>query len=214
MPRTAPLVLPGVAHHVTQRGTNRQNVFLSRGDRRVYLELLEQNSRQEGLRVLAYCLMPNHVHLIAVPDCEDSLAIVLRRTHGRYAQYWNARKQRSGHVWQNRFYSCPLGRTHLTNALAYVERNPVRAGMVALAEEYEWSSAAAHLGRRSWESLLDGDFWQERGGAAAWQELLRKEETEDWRRSLRRATYAGRTLVEKPEEDLGYVFAGENAMVK
>ncbi len=199
---------------MTQRGTNRQNVFLSRGDRRVYLELLEQNSRQEGLRVLAYCLMPNHVHLIAVPDCEDSLAIVLRRTHGRYAQYWNARKHRSGHVWQNRFYSCPLGRTHLTHALAYVEQNPVRAGMVALAEEYEWSSAAAHLGRRSWGSLLDGDFWQERGGAAAWQELLRKEGTEDWRRSLRRATYAGRTLAEKPEEDLGYVFAGENAMVK
>jgi putative transposase len=138
--------------------------------------------------------MPNHVHLILLPKKEDSLAVVLRRTHGRYAQYWNARKQRSGHLWQNRFYSCPLGRNHLLNALAYVENNPVRAGLVKAPEKYAWSSAAAHLGRRSFGSLLDKDIWLEIGGIESWRNLLHTEVSEEWQWKLRRATYAGKEL--------------------
>ncbi len=194
MPRNARIVVPGLAHHVTQRGTDRQIVFHTRNDRHVYLRLLKENSDRAGLRILAYCLMTNHVHLIAVPQEEDSLAVALRRTHGRYAQYSNARRLRSGHLWQNRFYSCPLDGEHLWAALGYVERNPVRAGIVAAAAEYEWSSAAAHLLGRDSRFLLDMGFWEEAGGAERWAGLLCSVEEEDKIKQLRRATYAGRPL--------------------
>ena len=197
MPRQARIVVPGIAHHVTQRGTNRQTVFLSQADRKVYLDLLRENCRQAGVSILGYCLMPNHLHLIAVPQEEVALAVVLRRTHGRYAQYFNARKQRCGHLWQNRFYSCPLERTHLWNALAYVERNPVRAGLSERAEEFEWSSAAAHLKGKDPSRMLDLDFWREAGGGGFWTELLRQDEGEAFRMDLRRATYAGKALGSK-----------------
>lgn len=186
--------MPGVAHHVTQRGTNRQVVFLSQSDRKVYLDLLRENAKTAGVSILAYCLMPNHIHLIAEPIEELALATMLRRVHGRYSQYFNARKQRSGHLWQNRFYSCPLERAHLWNALAYVERNPVRAGLVKRVEDFAWSSAASHLNGRDTSRALDMEFWKEVGGAPFWEVLLRQEEPESWRRDLRRATFAGKAL--------------------
>ena len=88
--------------------------------------------------------MTNPVHLVVVPEREDSLAVLFRRVHGRYAQYLNARRQRSGHLWQNRFFSCPLSSRHLSTALRYVERNPLRAGLASQPGEYEWSSTRAH----------------------------------------------------------------------
>jgi putative transposase len=188
------MVAVGVAHHITQRGTDRQTVFYSRGDRRVYLDLLRQNAARAQVRVLAYCLMRNHIHLIAIPGTKESLAIWLRRTHGRYAQYLNARRGRSGHLWQNRFYSCALEHTHLNNALRYVEMNPVRAKIVEHPEEYFWSSAAAHLEGEDPQRLLDLSFWRGTGGSAFWRELLYAEDDEDQIRKLRAATYAGRPL--------------------
>jgi len=131
----------GVAHHIVQRGTDRQTVFYTQRDRQVYLKLLADQTRLAHVRVLAYRLMTNHIHLIAVPEEADSLALCLQRVHGRYAQYVNTRRQRSGHLWQNRFYSCPLDERHLRTALGYVERNPV----VGRAEVHAWSSAPAHL---------------------------------------------------------------------
>lgn len=197
MPRVARIVIPGIPHHVTQRGTNRQTVFLSQADRKVYLELLRENCGQTGVRVLSYCLMPNHIHLVAVPQEEHGLAVVLRRTHGRYAQYFNARKQRCGHLWQNRFYSCPLERAHLWNALSYVERNPVRARMTVRPEEFEWSSAAAHLTGKDRSRMLGMDFWREVGGEVFWADLLGQDEGERFRTDFRRATYAGKALGSK-----------------
>ena len=130
MPRNARCIIPEMAYHVTQRGTNRQRVFFSASGRAAYLRLLQQNLAPAETRVLAWCLMTNHVHLVLVPGREDSLEILLRRLHGRYAQMVNARRLRSGHLWQNRFFSCPLSADHLRRVLAYVERNPVRAGLV------------------------------------------------------------------------------------
>ena len=193
MPRNLRCVWPGNAYHVTQRGTNRQRVFFTAADRSAYLALLQDNQKDADLRVLAWCLMPNHVHFVMVPEREDSLAVLLRRLHGRYTQMINARRCRSGHLWQNRFYSCPLGGSHLWHALAYVERNPVRAALVGRPEEYKWSSAAAHLGlARDRNGLLDKEFWEQQGGAAGWRDLVltRGEALED--RLLRRCTYAGR----------------------
>jgi putative transposase len=194
MPRSARWVVPGAAHHVTQRGTNRQIVFYSRRDRRVYLHQLTRNASAEGVRILAYCLMDNHIHLIVVPPAPDSLAVVLRRTHGRYAQYFNARKGRSGHLWQNRFYSCPMDEHHLWAALRYVERNPVRAGLTPAAGAWAWSSAAAHLGEAAPLAGLDLAFWRESGGAERWSELLAEPDEEAWLQRFRRATYAGNPL--------------------
>lgn len=197
MPRQARVVVPGIAHHVTQRGTGRQLVFYTRGDRVSYLQLLKENSSRAGLRILAYCLMPNHIHLIAVPVEEDSLAVALRRAHGRYAQYFNARKLRSGHLWQNRFHSCPMDEQHLWTAIRYVEKNPVRAGLAARPEDYGWSSAAAHIEGNDSRHVVDMGFWAESGGAARWRELLEDGEQEAELALLRRATYAGKPLGSK-----------------
>jgi putative transposase len=182
-----------MAYHVTQRGTNHQRVFFSASDRAAYLRLLQRNLAPAETRVLAWCLMTNHVHLVLVPGREDSLEILLRRLHGRYAQMVNARRLRSGHLWQNRFFSCPLSADHLRRVLAYVERNPVRAGLAAEAEQYEWSSAAIHLGvvRDRWQ-LADGEGWRQQGGVEGWRTLLAAPEDGADLRLLRRCTYAGR----------------------
>ena len=144
MPRHKRCVEPGLPYHVTQRGVNRETVFFSISDRETYLHLVEDNQEEAGVRALAFCLMENHVHWVVIPEREDSLAVLFRRVHGRYAQYGNARRRRSGHLWQNRYYCCPLAATHLWTALRYVEWNPIRAGLVREAADYRWSSAAAH----------------------------------------------------------------------
>ena len=146
MPRVARIVVPGVPHHVTQRGNNRQEVFFVDDDRGFYLDLLGRQAQRFGLDVLGYCLMSNHVHLIAVPQREDSLAKAIGRTHFLYTQYLHRLHGRSGHLWQNRFYSCALDEAHCWAALCYTERNPVRARMVRKAWRYRWSSAAVHCG--------------------------------------------------------------------
>ncbi len=165
MPRNARCVLPGVAYHVTQRGTDRQRVFFSDGDRRTYLRLAEAIRPEAGVEILAFCLMPNHVHWIVAPAMCDSMAVFFRRLHGRYAQYLNARLERSGHLWQNRYFACALGSSHLPRALAYVDANPVHAGLVLKAEDFRWSSAPAHLGHPSPALALTCDpewkaFWE------------------------------------------------------
>jgi putative transposase len=185
--------LPGAVYHITQRGTGGQPVFLTDADRKAYLRLFSKTREDAGVRLLAWCLMTNHVHLIVVPETESSLEILLRRVHGRYAQMLNARMSRTGHLWQNRYFSCALEGKHLRRALAYVERNPVRAGMVERPEDYPWSSAAVHLGLAEDRfGLLDLEFWRDFGGAQAWRELLLSREEAAVLRLLRRCTYAGR----------------------
>jgi putative transposase len=144
MGRQARIVIPGVAHHVTQRGNYRQDVFFTDDDRRVYLSYLRESAQLHGLAVSAYCLMTNHVHLVATPERGESLAKTMGRTHLMYAQYIHRLHGRLGHLWQNRFYSCPMDDDYTHNATAYVELNPVRAGMVEAASDYAWSSARAH----------------------------------------------------------------------
>ena len=156
MPRIARAVIPGVPHHVTQRGDRREEVFLDDADRSRYLELLKQYAVPHGLAVLAYCLMPNHVHLVVVPRDEGSLVATLKPVHLRYAQHLNRRHRMAGRRWQGRYYSCPMDDAHTMEAIRYVERNPVRARMVTRAERYRWSSAAAHAGLRE-DTTLTGD---------------------------------------------------------
>jgi putative transposase len=193
MPRNARVVAPGFPYHITQRGSNRQPVFFSQSDRKLYLRLLRENLSDAGVRILAYCLMTNHVHLIAVPAREDSLAILFSRAHGRYSQALNIRRGRSGHLWQARYHSCPIEGAHLWMAIRYVEENPCRAGLVARAEDYRWSSAAVHLrGQTDTTGILDTRFWTDAGGIATWQELHGQSLLAEDVYRLRKSTYAGR----------------------
>ena len=146
MPRRARVVFEGVVHHITQRGNYRQSVFEDDSDKRKYVEFIREYSEKYGMKIYAYCLMSNHVHFIAAPVKEDSLAMTFKYANMRYSSYFNKKNKRSGHLWQGRFYSCPLQFEHALEALRYVERNPVRARMVELPWEYEWSSAREHVG--------------------------------------------------------------------
>lgn len=194
MPRSARLVIPGLPYHITQRGNNRTAVFLGEEDRRAYLKFLLEYAQANTLSLLGYCLMDNHVHLIGVPGTTQALARGVGRAHLRYAQFFNWRHGHCGHLWQGRFYSCAMDEAHLVAAMCYVERNPVRAGLVAWAGDYPWSSAAAHLGQPERSGLLSLELWQKHWPAAAWRELLAGPEDEEQLHALRLQTRTGRPL--------------------
>jgi len=145
----ARVVIPGLPYHVTQRGNRREDVFFCDDDRQKYLQLLLSYSALHGLDTLAYCLMSNHLHLVCVPRRTASLAGTFKPVNLRYAQHVNWTQGLSGRLWQGRFFSCVLDEPHLWAAIRYVERNPVRAGLVKRAEDWAWSSAGAHCGQRT-----------------------------------------------------------------
>lgn len=194
MPRLARAIAIGCPHHITQRGNNRQAVFFVDDDRRVYLELLREQAGQYGLEVLAYCLMGNHVHLVATPHAPESLAKAVGRTHFRYTQYVNRLHGRSGHLWQGRFYSCALDGRHLWLALKYVELNPVGARLCRRAWRYAWSSAAAHTDEGAESGLLDLPRWYREMRAATWRQELTLGLTEEEVARIRVRTHTGRAL--------------------
>jgi putative transposase len=138
--------------------------------------------------------MSNHVHLIAVPHSQTALSSSLKQAHGRYAAYWNGQQSSTGHVWQGRFYSCPLDEKHLWEALRYVELNPVRAGMVEKPEHWPWSSAAAHCGLASGDVILEMERWRKRWSSAEWQSFLSQAESPAALDRLRQFTHTGRPL--------------------
>jgi putative transposase len=191
--RFARVVAVDVPHHVTQRGNARQFILDCEEDCKVYMELLRGSLKLHQLVLLGYCLMSNHVHLILIPSNADGLGRALKDTHGRYATYWNATRHSSGHVWQGRFYSCPLDEQHLWEALRYTELNPVRAGLVADAEQWDWSSARAHCLLRTDENLAM-DLWQARWSAAEWRAFLVRGNTESGLAAIRQYTHTGRPL--------------------
>ena len=192
MPRIARFVWPGLPHHVTQRGNRRGPVFFSDADYQTYLSLLREYSTQHEVEVLAYCLMPNHVHLILIPVAKNSLALSLRRVHTRYAQRINRSMQWKGHLWQGRYFSSVLDEHHCWAAIRYVERNPLRARMVAKAEDYPWSSARAHCGHRQDPLLTRNDRWlQQIEGIGDWSAWLAESDDENMVDALRRSARRG-----------------------
>jgi putative transposase len=144
MPRIARIVVPGQAHHVTQRGNRRMETFFCDEDYQEYLSLLGHWCGEFDVRIWSYCLMPNHVHLILVPQTVDGLWRAVSETHRRYTRRINFRERWRGHLWQGRFASFVMSENHLMGAARYVERNPVKADLVERAEDWRWSSAAAH----------------------------------------------------------------------
>ena len=159
MPRQSRPVIAGVPHHVTQRGNRQGRVFFSKEDGEAYLEWLTHHCQRREVEVIAYCLMPNHVHLVLVPPAENSLERVFRPVHTRFAQRINRLRGWTGHLWQGRFHSAALDGDHFYAAVRYVERNPVKAGIITRAEDYRWSSAADHCGRRRDPILTQDPGW-------------------------------------------------------
>jgi putative transposase len=193
MPRRPRFVIPGIAHHITQRGNNRQPVFHAAEDWRRYLDLLGRHALRCRVRILAYCLMPNHVHLVAVPENANSLALTLGRAHSEYALAWNRAARPSGHLWQNRFFSCAMDEAHARRAVRYVELNPVRAGLVSAAWEWPWSSARAHVEDGAADGVLDCRWAEYFGGwnFDEWKEILSAAlACSEWE-AMRRATRTG-----------------------
>jgi putative transposase len=148
------IVVPGLPHHITHRGTRRQKVFFEKSDYEFYRNILRQSCNKHGVQIWAYCLMPNHVHMIAVPEGPKSLSLAFGRAHQCYSRIINSQNDWMGHLWEQRYSSIPMDSSHLLMAARYVELNPVRAKMVVAAENYEWSSARAHLLARN-DRLVD-----------------------------------------------------------
>ena len=187
------MVVPGIPHHITQRGNAQQNIFDDATDRDVYLKLLRRYASEEGLGIWAWCLMTNHVHLLAVPQTGDALASALGHTHRDYARYHNTRSAKTGHLWQARYYSCPVDQPGVCTVAAYIERNPVRAGLVELAEDFAWSSAVAHVTDHDAADLLDHVPWRDAYPKDRWREALRIGiHDEALGERIRRATMSGR----------------------
>jgi putative transposase len=192
MARLARIVIPGIPHHVTQRGNGRQQVFFSDDDYALYRDLLKTHAAAHGVSVWSWVLMPNHVHLILVPEYEDSLRATLAKVHRAYAGHIHAREKRTGHFWQGRFGCVAMDEAHLMAAIPYVALNPVRAQKVKHAQDWDWSSVHAHLDPARGDGLTDTAPVLDRVGDFA--ELLRGGEDEILSKALRRAESIGRPL--------------------
>ena len=193
MTRIPRLVVPGVAHHVTQRGNRRQTTFFRPFDYEVYRELLAEQCEKESVSIWTYCLIPNHVHLIAVPSSPQGLARAFGEAHRRYTTMVNRREGWTGCLWQGRFASFAMDEPHLFAAIRYVLMNPVRAGLAERAADWPYSSARAHLGQGS-DDLVDTAALA--GRIANWDALLTNSPTWSERSRLRRHESNGRPLGE------------------
>jgi putative transposase len=145
MARMPRLVVPYFPHHVTQRGNRRQCTFFNDADYLAYLKFLAEGKATAAVEIWAYCLMPNHVHFVVVPERENGLSNLFCESHRRYSRRINVRHGWCGHLWQERFHSVVMDEQHLMAAVRYVELNPVRAGLCKAPVQWRWSSAQAHL---------------------------------------------------------------------
>ncbi len=156
MPRIARVVVPGIPHHVIKRGNRRQRVFFRQSDYKAYKTILARFCAREKVEIWAYCLMPNHVHFVMVPETKDGLSRCMAECHRRYTHIINTREGWSGFLWQGRFDSYPMDEPYLYNAVRYVELNPVEAGLCDRPQSWKWSSARAHLENRADELVTLG----------------------------------------------------------
>ena len=177
MARLARIVVPGYPHHVTQRGSRRQITFFQETDYSLYLTLMSKWCRRYDVAIWAYCLMPNHVHLVAVPSTEDGLAKAVGSAHRAYALKINEREKWTGHLWQERFSFFVMDEPHLLAAVRYVELNPVRAGLVENAADYRWSSSSAHFSGND-DVLVQVRPMLERISLSSWEDYLAIAENE------------------------------------
>jgi putative transposase len=201
MPRIARVIATGYPHHITQRGNNRATVFFDDEDRQTYLKLLAGYAVKHHLQIWAYCLMNNHIHLLAVPKTETSLARGIGLTNQVYTQYINRKLNQSGRIWQNRFFSCVVENNQYLWAVArYIERNPLKVGLVENAETYRWSSAKAHMAGAN-DKLLGATSWLSPEEQSTYAEFV-VTEVEEADNAIRKATRTGRPFGSEDFVDL------------
>jgi len=192
MARIARVVAPGMSHHITQRGNRRQRAFFSDDDYVAYIDLMAEWRRAYGVDIWAYCLMPSHVHLIAVPSEKESLKHAIGEAHRRHTRRINFREGWKGHLWQGRFASYILDEPYLLAGVRYIEMNPVRAGLVKNPEKWLWSSAAAHILGKS-DNLVNVEplisIVQK-----SWSDFLTEKITFEERKDLQKHERTGRPL--------------------
>lgn len=191
MPRIARVVAPNYPHHITQRGTNKMQIFLDDEDRLYFLQALKEYAEKTGTKILAYCLMGNHFHLLLVPKDTQFLGKCIHGATFRYAQHFNKKYERSGRLWQNRYFSCVVDeREYLWGVARYIEMNPVSAGLVNKPELWKWSSAKAHI-KGEKDPFLDKEHWLDDSERAEYQRFVYDEGKDD---EIRKATSTGRPL--------------------
>jgi len=189
--RIARIVIPNCPHHIIQRGNRRQPVFFCDSDRYLYLRILREQGIKAGIIFLAYCLMNNHVHLIAIPRFMESFARGIAEAHRKYTTIINIRKGWKGYLWQGRFISYPLDDRHLYSAVRYAENNPVRANLVENAEDYPWSSAPAHVYHTQNRLLTNIDEFLDINN---WSSYLKEKEEASVIENLKKHERTGRPL--------------------
>ncbi|MDM0114434.1 transposase [Variovorax sp. J22R133] len=179
MARLPRLALADQPHHVIQRGNNRQFIVVDRADREILLGLIGEHAARLGVAVHAYVLMDNHFHLLATPSTSDGLPQWMQAVGRRYVRYFNDRHGRSGTLWEGRYRSTLIQTDrYFLACMAYIDLNPVRAGMVAEARDYPWSSYGHYAGLRSDKMITPHPLYWTLGNTpfareAAYAELVR-----------------------------------------
>jgi len=191
MGRIARVVVPGAPHHVIQRGNRKMRTFFSEEDYGAYLGLMREWCDRHKVEVWAYCLMPNHVHMVMVPRDEKGLALAVGEAHRRYTRMVNFRKKWRGHLWQGRFASYPMDEKYLLAAARYIERNPVEAQLAKEAWNYRWSSARAHAAGKDDALVKTGPLLEI---VDDWKGFVRVRTEREEREALRKHENTGRPL--------------------
>ncbi len=194
MARIARIIAAGIPHHVTQRGNRRMTTFFRDEDYQAYIQLMGEWCCKCGVEIWAYCLMPNHVHLIAVPTSIDGLRLGIGEAHRRYSRMINFRENWRGHLWQGRFASFPMDETYLLAAALYVEMNPVRAKLTTDAACWPWSSAHAHLAGKDDELVKVAPLLEMTGD---WKQFLAGSTEDERFTKIRKHERTGRPLGEE-----------------
>lgn len=195
MPRIARVVVADYPHHIIQRGNNRQLVFFNDSDRQLYLKLLKKYSLECGCRIKAYCLMDNHVHLLAIPLKSDSLAKIMQKLSLTFTQYINKKYKRTGRLWECRFHSCLVDRdAYLWAVSKYIERNPARAGIVVYPQEYEWSSVGISTALHCLDGWIEPVWKDYLGSREEYIKFLNQSESEKEIRNMQKAVFSGKPI--------------------
>lgn len=190
MSRIARIVGIRYPHHIIQRGNNRQQVFFDDKDRQFYLELLKKYSIECSCKINAYCLMNNHIHILAVPRHENSLAKTMQKLSLRYTQHINKKYQRTGRLWECRFHSCLVDKeSYLWTVCRYIEKNPVRAGIISEPCQYRWSSAK--INTTGEKNDLVEPIWQDYFEKEEYVKFLNQSENNDEIKNIRKNTLKG-----------------------
>ncbi|MDP2940609.1 MAG: transposase [Candidatus Omnitrophota bacterium] len=197
MPRIARIVGVGYPHHIIQRGNNRQQIFFDNTDKQFYLDLLQKYSQECGCKINAFCLMDNHVHILAIPNKKDSLAKTMQKLSLRYTQYINKKYNRTGRLWECRFHSCLVDKDeYLWSVCRYIESNPLRSKLVSKVDDYKWSSAKTNVSLKGGFSFVE-PIWKSYVDRDEYIKFLNKQDDEQEIERIRKATYSGKPLGKK-----------------